>query len=103
MRDISASFVLQHLAKSKSSVGIGRLCDDDKTKAFQVGLDAYFDKSIYADRFVYMGGYKKSDTEKTSIFKPRTEPQIRTMWAYTAATGNPQQLGAFTTPKTAAA
>lgn len=69
MRDISASFVLQHLAKSKSSVGIGRLCDDDKTKAFQVGLDAYFDKSIYADRFVYMGGYKKSDTEKDIYFQ----------------------------------
>lgn len=69
MRDISASFVLQHLAKSKSSVGIGRLCDDDKTKAFQVGLDAYFDKSIYADRFVYMGGYKKSDTEKGIYFQ----------------------------------
>ena len=69
MRDISASFVLQHLAKSKSSVGIGRLCDEDKTKAFQVGLDAYFDKSIYADRFVYMGGYKKSDTEKDIYFQ----------------------------------
>lgn len=69
MRDISASFVLQHLAKSKSSVGIGRLCDGDKTKAFQVGLDAYFDKSIYADRFVYMGGYKKSDTEKDIYFQ----------------------------------
>lgn len=69
MRDISASFVLQHLAKSKSSVGIGRLCDDDKTKAFQVGLDAYFDKSIYADRFVYMGGYKQSDTEKDIYFQ----------------------------------
>ena len=69
MRDISASFVLQHLAKSKSSVGIGRLCDDDKTKALQVGLDAYFDKSIYADRFIYMGGYKKSDTEKDVYFQ----------------------------------
>lgn len=69
MRDISASFVLQHLAKSKSSVGIGRLCDDDKTKALQVGMDAYFDKSIYADRFVYMGGYKKSDTEKDIYFQ----------------------------------
>lgn len=69
MRDISASFVLQHLAKSKSSVGIGRLCDDDKTKALQVGLDAYFDKSIYVDRFVYMGGYKKSDTEKDIYFQ----------------------------------
>lgn len=69
MRDISASFVLQHLAKSKSSVGIGRLCDDDKTKALQVGLDAYFDKSIYADRFIYMGGYKKSDTEKDIYFQ----------------------------------
>ena len=69
MRDISASFVLQHLAKSKSSLGIGRLCDEDKTKALQVGLDAYFDKSIYADRFVYMGGYKKSDTEKDIYFQ----------------------------------
>lgn len=69
MRDISASFVLQHLAKSKSSVGIGRLCDDDKTKAFQVGLDAYFDKSIYADRMIYMGGYKKSDPEKDIWFQ----------------------------------
>lgn len=69
MRDIPASFVLQHLAKSKSSVGIGRLCDDDKTKAFQVGLDAYFDKSIYADQFVYMGGYKKSDAEKDIYFQ----------------------------------
>ena len=69
MRDISASFVLQHLAKSKSSVGIGRLCDDDKTKAFHVGLDAYFDKSIYADRFVYMGGYKQSDAEKDIYFQ----------------------------------
>ena len=69
MRDISASFVLQHLAKSKSSVGIGRLCDDDKTRALQVGLDAHFDKSIYADRFIYMGGYKKSDTEKDVYFQ----------------------------------
>lgn len=69
MRDIAASFVLQHLAKSKSSLGIGRLCDDDKTKALQVGLDAYFDKSIYADRFVYMGGYKQSDTEKDIYFQ----------------------------------
>ena len=69
MRDIAASFVLQHLAKSKSSLGIGRLCDDDKTKALQVGLDAYFDKSIYADRFVYMGGYKQSDAEKDIYFQ----------------------------------
>lgn len=69
MRDISASFVLQHLAKSKSSVGIGRLCDDDKTKALQVGLDAYFDKSIYADRMIYMGGYKKTDPEKDIWFQ----------------------------------
>ena len=69
MRDIAASFVLQHLAKSKSSLGIGRLCDDDKTKALQVGLDAYFDKSIYADRMIYMGGYKKSDPEKDIWFQ----------------------------------
>lgn len=69
MRDISASFALQHLAKSKSSVGIGRLCDDNKTKALQVGLDAYFDKSIYTDRFVYMGGYKQSDAEKDIYFQ----------------------------------
>lgn len=69
MRDISASFVLFHWAKSMLSVGIGRLCDNDKTKALQVGLDVYFDKSIYADRFVYMGGYKKSDTEKDIYFQ----------------------------------
>lgn len=69
MRDISASFALFHWAKSKLSVGIGRMCDDNKTKALQVGLDAYFDKSIYADRFVYMGGYKKSDTEKDIYFQ----------------------------------
>ena len=69
VRDIAASFVLQHLAKSKSSLGIGRLCDDDKTKALQVGLDAYFDKSIYADRMIYMGGYKKSDPEKDIWFQ----------------------------------
>ena len=69
MRDISAAFALFHWAKSKLSVGIGRMCDDDKTKALQVGLDAYFDKSIYADRFIYMGGYKKSDTEKDIYFQ----------------------------------
>lgn len=69
MRDISASFALFHWAKSKLSVGIGRLCDDDKTKALQVGLPAYFDASIYADRFIYMGGYKKSDTEKDIYFQ----------------------------------
>ena len=69
MRDIAASFVLQHLAKSKLSLGIGRLCDDDKTKALQVGLDAYFDKSIYADRMIYMGGYKATNAEKDIYFQ----------------------------------
>lgn len=69
MRDISASFALFHWAKSKSSVGIGRLCDDDKTKALQVGLTTYFDEAIHAGRYLYMGGNKTTDTEKDVYFQ----------------------------------
>lgn len=69
MRDISAAFTLFHWAKSRLSVGIGRMCDDDKTKALQVGLPTYFDESIHAGRFIYMGGSKTTDTEKDIYFQ----------------------------------
>ena len=69
MRDISASFALSHWAKSKLSVGIGRLCDGDKTKALQVGLTAYFDKAIHAGQTLFMGGNKATDVEKSIWFQ----------------------------------
>ena len=47
IRDIPAAYALYHLAKHLISVGIGRLCD--KANAFQVGLDAYFDKNVQID------------------------------------------------------
>lgn len=47
IRDLPAAYALYHLAKHLISVGIGRLCD--KANAFQVGLDAYFDKNVQVD------------------------------------------------------
>ena len=47
IRDLPAAYALYHLAKHLISVGIGRLCD--KVNAFQVGLDAYFDKNVQVD------------------------------------------------------
>ena len=47
IRDLPAAYALYHLAKHLISVGIGRLCD--KLNAFQVGLDAYFDKNVQVD------------------------------------------------------
>ena len=57
IRDLPAAYALYHLAKHLISVGIGRLCD--KLNAFQVGLDAYFDKNVQVD------GALKSDTLET--------------------------------------
>ena len=47
IRDLPAAYALYHLAKHLISVGIGRLCD--MANAFQVGLDAYFDKNVQVD------------------------------------------------------
>ena len=47
IRDLPAAYALYNLAKHLISVGIGRLCD--KANAFQVGLDAYFDKNVQVD------------------------------------------------------
>ena len=53
IRDLPAAYALYHLAKHLISVGIGRLCD--KLNAFQVGLDAYFDKNVQVDGVLKAG------------------------------------------------
>lgn len=53
IRDLPAAYALYHLAKHLISVGIGRLCD--KLNAFQVGLDAYFDKNVQVDGMLKAG------------------------------------------------
>lgn len=54
LRDIPAAYALYHLAKHLLSVGLGRLCD--KANAIQVGLDAYFDRSVQIDGTLTLGG-----------------------------------------------
>lgn len=82
LADISPTFVLQHLAKSMLSVGIGRLCN--KANALQIGLKTYFDNTvdvagglnvtgeIQAIERIYMGGAKKTDDEKQIYFQSTT-------------------------------
>lgn len=54
LRDLPAAYALYHLAKHLLSVGLGRLCD--KANAIQVGLDAYFDRSVQIDGTLTLGG-----------------------------------------------
>ena len=67
MRDISASFVLLHWAKSMLSVGIGRLCD--KSRALQVGLNTYIDGELHANQHLFMGGNATTDNGSNIHFK----------------------------------
>ena len=67
MRDISASFMLLHLAKSMLSVGIGRLCD--KSRALQVGLNTYIDGELHANQHLFMGGNATTDNGSNIHFK----------------------------------
>ena len=53
LRDLPAAYALYHLAKHLLSVGLGRLCD--KANAIQVGLDAYFDRSVQIDGTLTLG------------------------------------------------
>ena len=67
MRDISASFVLLHWAKSMLSVGIGRLCD--KSRALQIGLNTYIDGELHANQHLFMGGNATTDNGSNIHFK----------------------------------
>ena len=67
MRDISASFALFHLAKSMLSVGIGRLCD--KNRSLQIGLNTYIDGELHANQHLFMGGNATTDNGSNIHFK----------------------------------
>ena len=66
---IPTSEMTFHLGENGKAVGIGRYASESGENRLDVAWDAYFEKSIYAGRFVYMGGYKKSDTEKDIYFQ----------------------------------
>lgn len=67
MRDISASFALFHWAKSMLSVGIGRLCD--KNRSLQIGLNTYIDGELHANQHLFMGGNATTDNGSNIHFK----------------------------------
>lgn len=67
MRDISASFALFYWAKSMLSVGIGRLCD--KNRSLQIGLNTYIDGELHANQHLFMGGNATTDNGSNIHFK----------------------------------
>jgi hypothetical protein len=67
IRNLPASFVLQHLAKSLLSIGIGRFCD--KSRALQIGLNTYIDGELHANQHLFMGGNATTDNGSNIHFK----------------------------------
>lgn len=79
IRDLPAAYALYHLAKHLISVGIGRLCD--KVNAFQVGLDAYFDKNVQVDGDV-SGARLRSTAHSDLGAAPESYPVFSDGWIY---------------------
>lgn len=79
IRDLPAAYALYHLAKHLISVGIGRLCD--KANAFQVGLDAYFDKNVQVDGDV-SGARLRSTAHSDLGATPESYPVFSDGWIY---------------------
>lgn len=79
IRDLPAAYALYHLAKHLISVGIGRLCD--KSNAFQVGLDAYFDKNVQVDGNV-SGARLRSTAHSDLGARPGSYPVFQDGWLY---------------------
>ena len=79
IRDLPAAYALYHLAKHLISVGIGRLCD--KANAFQVGLDAYFDKNVQVDGDV-SGARLRSTAHSDLGAAPGSYPVFHDGWLY---------------------
>ena len=79
IRDLPAAYALYHLAKHLISVGIGRLCD--KLNAFQVGLDAYFDKNVQVDGYV-SGARLRSTAHSDLGATPGSYPVFQDGWLY---------------------
>ena len=79
IRDLPAAYALYHLAKHLISVGIGRLCD--KLNAFQVGLDAYFDKNVQVDGYV-SGARLRSTAHSDLGATPESYPVFSGGWIY---------------------
>lgn len=79
IRDLPAAYALYHLAKHLISVGIGRLCD--KVNAFQVGLDAYFDKNVQAEGDV-SGARLRSMAHSDLGATPESYPVFSDGWIY---------------------
>ena len=79
IRDLPAAYALYHLAKHLISVGIGRLCD--KLNAFQVGLDAYFDKNVQVDGYV-SGARLRSTAHSDLGAAPESYPVFQDGWLY---------------------
>ena len=79
IRDLPAAYALYHLAKHLISVGIGRLCD--KANAFQVGLDAYFDKNVQVDGDV-SGARLRSTAHSDLGAVPESYPVFSDGWIY---------------------
>lgn len=79
IRDLPAAYALYHLAKHLISVGIGRLCD--KLNAFQVGLDAYFDKNVQVDGDV-SGARLRSMAHSDLGATPGSYPVFSDGWIY---------------------
>ena len=79
IRDLPAAYALYHLAKHLISVGIGRLCD--KANAFQVGLDAYFDKNVQVEGDV-SGARLRSTAHSDLGATPESYPVFSDGWIY---------------------
>ena len=79
IRDLPAAYALYHLAKHLISVGIGRLCD--KVNAFQVGLDAYFDKNVQVEGDV-SGARLRSTAHSDLGATPESYPVFGDGWIY---------------------
>ena len=79
IRDLPAAYALYHLAKHLISVGIGRLCD--KLNAFQVGLDAYFDKNVQVEGDV-SGARLRSTAHGDLGATPGSYPVFSDGWLY---------------------
>ena len=79
IRDLPAAYALYHLAKHLISVGIGRLCD--KVNAFQVGLDAYFDKNVQVEGDV-SGARLRSTAHSDLGATPESYPVFSDGWLY---------------------
>ena len=94
MRDISASFVLLHWAKSMLSVGIGRLCD--KNRSLQIGLNTYIDGELHANQHLFMGGNATTDNGSNIHFKTtNVATNVHNMRIYGGVGSSTTALGVY--------